>query len=140
MKLIDALRALDPFDDMQWTADGSPAMAAIETLVKDRKVTREEVDAITGGAKRPAPGEPVPDFYRQPVPSPGRIVMVTMAPGDASPAIVSRTNPDNSLNAHVFDGGDGEVRFVTGLRHKHEIEAEDDAGRNLPFWEWPKRS
>ncbi len=142
MKLIDALRELDPYEAMHWTKDGQPAMAELERLMGDRKVTREEVEAITGGAKRPVPGEPVPDFYRQPIPSPSRIVMVTLAPDEAYPGIVSRVNADNSLNAHVFDGSDGEIRFHTGIRHKHQLEAlpDGDAGRNLPYWEWPKRS
>jgi hypothetical protein len=140
MKLIDALRELDPHNDMDWTGEGVPAMAALEALVADRKVTREEVNEITGGAKRPKPGEPVPDFYRQPIPSPSRIVMVQLT-AELVPAIVSRTNPDNSLNVHVFPG-EGAAFLLTGVKHRHQLEAlpEGDAGRNVPSWEWPKRS
>jgi hypothetical protein len=141
MKLIDALRELDPHNDMDWTGEGVPAMAALEALVADRKVTREEVNEITGGAKRPKPGEPVPDFYRQPIPSPSRIVMVSEPNTETAPAIVSRTNEDGTLNAHIFQANSGVPRFLTGLKHKHQLEAlpDGDAGRNLPFWEWPKR-
>ncbi len=143
MKLIDALRELDPFEDHSWTKDGQPAMAELERLMGDRKVTREEVEAITGGAKRPVPGAPVPDFYRQPIPSPGRIVMVTLPNDNGTwPAIVVEVEADHAIGLHAFLPMQGGSVFYTGVKHKHQLEAlpDGDAGRNVAYWEWPKRS
>ena len=45
MTLIEALQALDPDDDDHWTAEGWPAMAAVEGIA-GRQFTRREVDAV----------------------------------------------------------------------------------------------
>ena len=52
VSLKDALGMLDPKNDYDWTSDGFPRMAAVETLVDDESITRKDVTDAD------------PEFYR----------------------------------------------------------------------------
>lgn len=41
-----ALASLDPDTDEHWTADGLPRMDALESIMNDKSITREQVDAL----------------------------------------------------------------------------------------------
>lgn len=52
-KITAALAGLDPNDDEIWTANGKPAMAAIEAILGTKAVSRAEVDAAAPDFRRP---------------------------------------------------------------------------------------
>lgn len=53
-KLARAIASLDPANDTHWTADGRPAMKAVEAAYGASDVTRADVDAAAPGFLRPA--------------------------------------------------------------------------------------
>ena len=59
MTIIEALQALDLANDAHWTAEGRPAMAALNDLVGE-EVTRREVDAVAPDFTREQPTLPAP--------------------------------------------------------------------------------
>ncbi len=50
----DALDKLDATNDGHWTADGKPAMKAVEELLGDTSVTRADVDKAAPDLRRPS--------------------------------------------------------------------------------------
>ena len=73
MPLIDALRLLDFDNADHWNKDGSPSMDALQHLTGDKTITREDVDKITNGAKRPTgPADAIPDVFRAPATNEGK--------------------------------------------------------------------
>lgn len=53
-KLARAVAALDPKDDTHWTADGRPAMVAVQQFYGATDITRADVEAAAPNVRRPA--------------------------------------------------------------------------------------
>jgi hypothetical protein len=53
MTIVDAVYELDPANDLHWTKDGKPQLAPISKALNNAHVTRDEVEELTNGYRRP---------------------------------------------------------------------------------------
>lgn len=52
VKIIDALKKLDPSNDNHWTADGLPRLDTVKMLSGDQSLTRDSIVAVAPGFAR----------------------------------------------------------------------------------------
>lgn len=73
------------------------------------------------------------------IPTPGRMVTMHTSAG-SFPAVVTRVNPNDSLNLTVFTSGDILYRFdVEQWAGDEENEGEVDEVEKVGYWEWPEK-
>lgn len=96
VKLVDALRKLDPGNDSHWTSDGMPRLETVKLFAADAALTRDVVTAAAPGFSRTNP-EPLG---------------VAKAPPDEP---MTRASVDAALAALPADYKDPDF-VVTGMR------------------------
>lgn len=50
--MLELLKTLDPADDTLWTDDGLPSLSAVQTLVGDATITRDDINKVALGLVR----------------------------------------------------------------------------------------